>query len=168
LALSDFASVCGPGKRCPEHLVWPTSLRVGHSADPVSQGSAKLGQEDIGPLKYSARLWPTVRARGFAGAYLTTSGEVVLLIRFKSRRAEYRLAWPYALTANWLRDPRKLSCSVRLSAIRTSVKGDTMLDTGGFGDAPSPGRRLQDDRARAFKEFKKMRVGAVATAKRKK
>jgi len=90
-----------PWQRCPEHLVWPTSLAGWPLADPVSQGSAKLGQEDIGHSKVilldSGRRCERADRRRLPNHLR----EVVLLIRFKSRRAEYRLAWPYALTANW-------------------------------------------------------------------
>ena len=43
-----------------------------------------------------------------------------------------------------------------------------MLIPAALGMLLLPGAQAQVDPARAFKEFKKMRVGAVATAKKKK
>jgi hypothetical protein len=114
-----FASVCGPGNGARNTWCGRRVLRVGHSADPVSQGSAKLGQEDIGPLKVFCSTLADGASARIAGAYLTTSGEVVLLIpiQVKACRVSARLA--LRTHRKLVRDPRKLSCSVRLSAIRT-------------------------------------------------
>jgi len=104
---SRFASVCGPGN-VPGTLGWPTSL----AGWPLRR-SCFPREREIGPRKtsghsrYSARLWPTVRARD-RGAYLTTSGEVCSDPDSKSAcRVSARLA--LRIHRKLVRDPRKLS-----------------------------------------------------------